>query len=380
MYYQLSEEQLQFKASVRRLADEKVKPRAQEIDQTGKFPWDIFELFKKQGYLGLCVPEVYGGQGSEHIYVCLAIEEVARVCVSSSLIIQGISLSVLPVMIAGSEDQKRKYGEAVSKGEKIISFGLTEPEAGSDASMMATRADLKDDHYVLNGRKHFISNGSVATTLVAFAMTDPSKGTRGISAFIVDKDDSRFTVGKIESKMGIRGAPTAEILLEDCSVPRENLLGEEGKGFRIAMAALDGARPMIAAQGVGLAQGALDNAIQYSKQRVQFGKPISEFQGIQWMFADMACQIEAARALTYQACNLIDRNDPRKTYMASCCKLLGTEVAMKVTTDALQIAGGYGYMTDFPFERMMRDAKVTQIYEGTNQIQKIVIARELLRD
>jgi alkylation response protein AidB-like acyl-CoA dehydrogenase len=380
MYYHLTEEQIRFKESVRRLADERVKPRAQEIDQTGQFPWDIFELFKKQGYLGLCVPEAYGGQGSEHIYVCLAIEEVARVCVSSSLIIQGISLSVLPVMISGSEDQKRKYGAAVSKGEKILAFGLTEPGAGSDASMMGTRAELRNDRYIIQGTKHFISNGSVATTLVVFAMTDGSKGTRGITAFIVDKEESGFKVGKIESKMGIRGAPTAEIILEACEVPKENALGEEGKGFRIAMAALDGARPMIAAQGVGLAQGALENAIQYSKQRVQFGRAISEFQGIQWMFADMACQIEAARALTYQACNLIDRNDPARTYMSACCKLLATDVAMKVTTDALQIAGGYGYMTDFPFERMMRDAKVTQIYEGTNQIQKVVIARELLRN
>jgi alkylation response protein AidB-like acyl-CoA dehydrogenase len=215
--------------------------------------------------------------------------------------------------------------------------------------------------------------------MVVFAMTDPSKGTRGISAFIVEKEVARFRVGKVESKMGIRGAPTSEILFQDCPVPKENLLGEEGKGFRIAMAALDAGRPTIAAQAVGLAQGALEKALRYSKERIQFGKPISEFQGIQWMFADMACGIEAARALTYQTCNLVDQNDPQKTYMSACCKLLASDVAMKVTTDALQIAGGYGYMTDFPFERMMRDAKITQIYEGTNQIQKIVIARELLR-
>lgn len=244
---------------------------------------------------------------------------------------------------------------------------------------MKTRAELKGDKYILNGVKHFISNGSAATTVIAFAMTDPSKGTRGISAFIVDKEVSKFAVGKVDSKMGTRGSPTAEIIFADCEVPKENLLGMEGKGFGIAMASLDAARPTIAAQAVGLAQGAMEKAIQYSKERVQFGKPISEFQGIQWMFADMACQIEAARALTYQACNLVDRKDPRKTYMSACCKLVATEMAMKVTTDALQIAGGYGYMTDFPFERMMRDAKVTQIYEGTNQIQKLVIARELFK-
>jgi alkylation response protein AidB-like acyl-CoA dehydrogenase len=379
MYYQLTEEQKRFKESVRRLADERVEPRAKEIDQKGEFAWDIFELFKKQGYLGLCIPEAYGGQTSEHIYVCLAIEEVARVCVSSSLIIQVQALGTFPIMIGGSEDQKRKYGPLLARGERIINFGLTEPEAGSDASMMRTKAELKNDKYILNGTKHFMSNGPIVTAMTVFAMTDPSKGTRGISAFIVEKEVSKFMVGKVESKMGIRGAPTSEILFHDCPVPKENLLGEEGKGFRIAMAALDAGRPTIAAQAVGLAQGAMEKAIRYSKERIQFGKPISEFQGIQWMFADMACEIEAARALTYQTCNLIDQNDPQKTYLSACCKLFATDVAMKVTTDALQIAGGYGYMTDFPFERMMRDAKITQIYEGTNQIQKIVIARELLR-
>ena len=379
MYFQLTKEQKQFKESVRRLAEECVEPRAKEIDQKGEFPWDIFELFKKQGYLGLSIPEAYGGQTSEHIYVCLAIEEVARVCVSSSLIIQVQALGTFPIMIAGTEDQKRKYGPLLARGEKVINFGLTEPEAGSDAAMMRTRAERRNDGYLLNGTKHFMSNGPLVTTMVVFTMTDPSKGTRGISAMIVDKEVSKFMVGKVESKMGIRGAPTSEILLQDCPVPRENLLGEEGKGFRIAMAALDAGRPTIAAQAVGLAQGAMEKAIRYAKERIQFGKPISEFQGIQWMFADMACQIEAARTLTYQTCNLVDQKDPQKTYLSACCKLFASDVAMKVTTDALQVAGGYGYMTDFPFERMMRDAKITQIYEGTNQIQKIVIARELLR-
>ena len=379
MYYQLTEEQKRFKESVRRLAKEKVEPRAKEIDQKGEFAWDIFELFKKQGYFGLCIPEVYGGQSSEHIYVCLAIEEVARVCVNSSLIIQVQALGTFPIMIGGSEDQKKKYGPLLARGEQITNFGLTEPEAGSDASMMRTKAELKKDQYILNGTKHFMSNGPVVTMMSVFAMTDASKGARGISAFIVEKETAKFVVGKVESKMGIRGAPTSEIIFQDCPVPKGNLLGEEGKGFRIAMGALDYGRPTIAAQAVGLAQGAMDKAIGFAMERVQFGKPISEFQGIQWMFADMACQIEAARALTYQSCNMIDQNDPRKTYLSACCKLLATDVAMKVTTDAVQIAGGYGYMTDFPFERMMRDAKITQIYEGTNQIQRIVIARELFR-
>jgi len=379
MYYQLTDEQKKFKESVRRIADEKVEPRAQEIDHKGEFSWDMFELFKKQGYLGLSVPEAYGGQTSEHIYVCIAIEEIARVCASSSLIVQVQSLGILPIMIAGTEDQKKKYGKLVASGEKIMAFGLTEPGAGSDASMMRTRAELRKDGYVLNGTKCFISNGPIATTMIVFAMADPSKGVKGISAYIVEKEFSKFTIGKLESKMGIRGAPTAEILFQDCLVPRENLLGEEGKGFRIAMMTLDFTRPEIAAQAVGVAQGALEKAIKYARERIQFGKPIAEFQGIQWMLADMTCQIEAARALTYQAANLVDRNAPEKSYMSACSKLIASEVAMKVTTDALQIAGGYGYMTDFPFERMMRDAKITQIYEGTNQIQKLVIARELLR-
>ena len=379
MYYQLTEEQRKFKESVRRLADERVEPRAKEIDQKGEFAWDTFQLFRKQGYFGLAIPEAYGGQTSEHVYVCIAIEEVARVCVSSSLIIQVQALGTFPIMIGGSENQKKKYGPLIAGGEKIINFGLTEPGAGSDASMMTTKAELKKDQYILNGTKHFMSNGPIVTTMVVFAMTDSSKGTRGISAFIVEKEVAKFMVGKVESKMGIRGAPTSEILFQDCPVPKENLLGEEGRGFRIAMAALDYGRPTIAAQAVGLAQGAMEKAIHYAKERIQFGKPIAEFQGIQWMFSDMACQIEAARALTYQTCNMIDQNGPQKTYLSACCKLFATDVAMKVTTDAVQVAGGYGYMTDFPFERMMRDAKITQIYEGTNQIQKIVIARELLR-
>lgn len=379
MYYQLTEEQIKFKESVRRLANERVAPMAAEIDRKGEFPWDIFDLFKKQGYLGLSVPEVYGGSTSEHIYVCIAVEEVARVCVSSSLIIQVQSLGVLPIMIAGSEDQKKKYGPLVASGEKIMAFGLTEPEAGSDASMMGTRAELKGDHYVLNGNKCFISNAPVASTIVTFVMIDPSKGVKGISALVVEKEESNFTIGKLDSKMGIRGAPTAEIHFDGCQVPKGNLLGKEGQGFRIAMATLDATRAVIAGQAVGVAQGALEKAIQYSKERIQFGKPISQFQGIQWMLADMACQVEAARALTYQAANLVDQDSPQKSYMSACCKLFASEIAMKVTTDALQVAGGYGYMTEFPFERMMRDAKITQIYEGTNQIQKLVISRELLR-
>ena len=261
----------------------------------------------------------------------------------------------------------------------MTAFGLTEPGAGSDAAAMKTKAVKQGDRYIINGSKCFISNGPVADVITLFAMTDSSKGVKGISGFIVEKDYPGFSVAKWESKMGIKGSPTGELAFEDMEVPAENLIGEEGKGFIYAMKTLDTSRPIIAAQAVGLAQGALDQVINYAKERVQFGRSISAFQGISWMLADMASRIEAARAVTYQAADMITTEDPRRTYMSACSKLVASDMCMKVTTDALQIAGGYGYMTDFPFERMMRDAKITQIYEGTNEIQKLVISREILK-
>jgi len=377
--YQLNEDQKMFASQIRRMVSEKVAPRAAEIDKKGEFPWDLKKLFSEMGLLGLAVPEEYGGCFRGQIYLCLAVEEIARACASSSLIVQCQALGWEPIHIGGNEAQRKKYGPGIASGEIIIAFGLTEPGAGSDAASMKTRAVRKGDRYILNGTKCFISNGPIAHLITVMAMTDPSKGFKGISAFIVETRSKGFSVAKWESKMGIRGSPTGELVFEDVEVPVENLIGEEGKGFVYAMQTLDTSRPVIASQAVGIAQGALDAAKEYSKQRVQFGKPISTFQGISFMLADMATQIEAARALNYQAAFLVDLKDPRRTYMSACSKLFATDVAMKVTVDALQIAGGYGYMTDFPFERMMRDAKITQIYEGTNQIMRLVISRELLK-
>ena len=331
------------------------------------------------GLLGLSVAEEHGGCSQGHLYTCLAVEEIAKVCVSSSLIVQVQSLGWEPILIGGSEEQKRKYGPPVASGEKLIAFGLTEPGAGSDAAAMATRAVKKGDKYIINGSKCFISNGPIADVIMVMAMTDPSQGVKGISAFIVEKDFPGYSVAKWENKMGIKGSPTGELVFEDMEVPAENLIGQEGKGFIYAMKTLDTSRPVIASQAVGVAQGALDLAKAYAKERVQFGRPVAKFQGLQWMMADMAARIEAARALTYQAADMVDAGDPRCPYMSACCKLIASDTAMSVATDALQIAGGYGYMKEFPFERMMRDAKITQIYEGTNQIQKLVISRELLK-
>jgi alkylation response protein AidB-like acyl-CoA dehydrogenase len=368
-----------FVEQVRRMATEKVAPRAADIDKKGEFPWDLKRIFQDMGLMGLSVPEEYSGCYRGHIYVCLAVEEIARACVSSSLIVQVQSLGWEPILIGGSEEQKKKYGPSIASGERLVAFGLTEPGAGSDAAAMKSRAVKKGDKYILNGSKCFISNGPIADVVSVFAMTDASKGVKGISAFIVEKEFKGYSIAKWESKMGIKGSPTGELLFEDIEVPAGNLIGQEGKGFVYAMQTLDTSRPVIAAQAVGLAQGALEQAIKYSKERVQFGKPIGTFQGISWMLADMAAQVEAARALTYRAAEMVDTNDSRKSYMSACCKMIASDVAMKVTTDALQIAAGYGYMTEYPFERMMRDAKITQIYEGTNQIMKLVISRDLLK-
>jgi alkylation response protein AidB-like acyl-CoA dehydrogenase len=375
----LNEDQKLFVDQVRRMVTERVEPRAADIDKKGEFPWELKKIFQDMCLLGLSVPEEYGGFFRGHIFVCLAVEEIARACVSSSLIVQVQSLGWETILIGGTEEQKKKYGPPIASGEKLIAFGLTEPGAGSDAAAMKTRAVRKGDRYILNGSKCFISNGPIADVISLFAMTDSSQGVKGISTFIVEKEFKGFSVAKWESKMGIKGSPTGELVFEDVEVPAENLVGKEGRGFVYAMQTLDTSRPVIASQAVGLAQGALDQAVKYAKERVQFGKPIASFQGISWMLADMAAQIEAARALNYQAAEMVDTNHPRKSYMSACCKMFASDVAMRVATDALQIAGGYGYMTDFPFERMMRDAKITQIYEGTNQIMKLVISRELLK-
>ncbi|MCE5281336.1 MAG: acyl-CoA dehydrogenase family protein [Deltaproteobacteria bacterium] len=379
MYLLHAEEQRMFVGQLKKMVDNKVAPRAAAIDEKAEFPWDLKEVFQEMGLLGLAVPEAYGGTHQGHLYLCLAVEEIARACVSSSLIVQGQALGWDPILIGGSEEQKKKYGPIVASGEVMISFGLTEPGAGSDSGAMSTHAVKKGDKYLINGTKCFITNGPVANLITLFAMTDATKGVKGISAFVVPTDAPGFSVARWENKMGIKGSPTAQLVFEDVEIPAENLIGQEGKGFVYAMKTLDRSRPVIGAQACGVAKGALEQAIKYSKERVQFGKPIGHFQGIGWMLADMAAEVDAARSLVYQAAQLIDEDNPSKSYLSAASKLVASNTAMKVTTDALQIAGGYGYMKEFPFERMMRDAKITQIYEGTNQIMKLIISRELLK-
>jgi alkylation response protein AidB-like acyl-CoA dehydrogenase len=376
--FELTEEQTMLRHAVRRMAEQRIAPRAAEIDETMEFPWDIKEAIQEMALFSIIFPEEYGGTGPDQLSLCLAVEEIARVCVSSSLILQVQALGATPLLIAGSDEQKSKYCPPLASGEKLCAFGFTEPEAGSDLAAITTKAVLHGDTYIINGRKCFISNGSVADILVIFASTDPEAGHRGISAFIVEKGVPGFSIGKIENKMGVRASPAAELLFDDCEVPRENLLGTEGEGFGIGMRTFDESRTVIAAQAVGLAQGALDFAVDYAKNRVQFGAPIAKLEGIEFLLAEMAAQVEAARYLTYKAASLVGKDGRELSYLAAAAKLVASDAAMRVTTDAVQVAGGYGYMKDFPVERMMRDAKITQIYEGTNQVMKLVMARRYL--
>jgi alkylation response protein AidB-like acyl-CoA dehydrogenase len=377
--YELTAEQKMLQQTVRQLAKEKVEPRAADIDASGEYPWDMFELLRDNDLLALCFPEELDGAGADLLTVCLAIEELAKVCTNTSLILGVCKLGSMPIMLAGSDEQKKKYIPPLAKGEKQCAFGLTEPGAGSDAAAMSTRAVKKGDVYIINGQKCFITNGGIAETYSVFAKTDESSGVKGISGFIVEKEFPGFELGKIEHKMGIRGSRTAELVFTDMEVPAENLLGKEGDGFKIAMMTLDRTRPSIGAQALGIAQGALDHAVAYAKERVQFGGPIARLQGIQFMIADMAIQVEAARQLVYYSAALMDRAGREASPISAMAKCFAADVAMKVTVDAVQILGGYGYMVEYPLERMMRDAKITQIYEGTNQIQRVVIARSLLR-
>jgi alkylation response protein AidB-like acyl-CoA dehydrogenase len=378
MAFELTEEQKMFQQSIRDLAKNEVEPRAMEIDAQGEFPWDMVEILKKNDILGLPFEEKYGGQDADLLTLCIAVEELAKVCVNTSLILGCQELGSTPIKLGASEEQKQKYLPDLASGEKLAAFGLTEPEAGSDAASMKSRAVKKGDKYILNGTKCFITNGGVASTYSVFAMTDPEKGVRGISAFIVEKDFPGFTVGKHEDKMGIRGSSTTELIFEDCEVPAENLLWQEGKGFNLAMMTLDRTRSSIGAQGLGVAAGALEYATNYMKDRVQFGRPIAALQGLQFMVADLAMQVEAARSLVYRAATAVENQEEGFSAISAMAKCFATDTAMKVTTDCVQLMGGYGYMKDYPMERMMRDAKITQIYEGTNQVQRVVISRYLL--
>jgi alkylation response protein AidB-like acyl-CoA dehydrogenase len=374
----LSEDEQSLIEAIGEIARERVAPRAAEIDHTAQFPWDMKELLAQQDILAMAYPEEYGGLGSSELAVVMAIEELSRNCATTGLLLAVQQLGSLPIMLMGNEEQKRKYLPSLASGEWLAAFGLTEAGSGSDAAAMQTFAVRSGDKYILNGSKRFITNGGLAHVNSIFAITDTKVGTRGISAFIVEKDFPGFSVGRIEDKMGIKGSQTAELIFTDCEVPAENLLGHEGDGFKIAMMTLDRTRPGVGAQALGIAQGALDLAVSYSKQRVQFNKPISDNQGIQFMLADMATKVEAARLLVYNAAEMIDRGEPNFSKYSSMAKMYASDIAMEVTGDAVQILGGYGYMKEYPAERMMRDAKITQIYEGTNQIQRLVIARALL--
>ncbi|EFH89675.1 acyl-CoA dehydrogenase [Ktedonobacter racemifer] len=376
----VSEDEKALIEAIREIAQERVAPRAAEIDHSGEFPWDMKELLASHDILAMPFPEEYGGIGASELAISMAVEELSRCCATTGLILAVQQLGSMPILLAGNDEQKRKYFPQLASGEWLAAFGLTEAGSGSDAAAMQTFAVRKGDKYTLNGSKRFITNGGLAQVNTIFAITDPQAGTRGISAFIVEKDFPGFSVGRIEDKMGIKGSQTAELIFENCEVPVENLLGGEGEGFKIAMRTLDRTRIGIGAQALGIAQGALDLAVAYAKQRVQFKKPIAENQGIQFMLADMATKVEAARLLVYHASELVDDGDEQFSKYSSMAKMFASDAAMDVTNDAIQVLGGYGYMKEYPAERMLRDAKITQIYEGTNQIQRLVIARALLSE
>ena len=370
----------ELRAMVRELAEERIAPRAAEIDEKQEFPWDLKELLAQQDLLGTCFEERHGGTALDTIAQSIVVEEIARADATTSLIPIVQKLGALPILLAGSDDQKDRYLPRLASGEWLVAFALTEAAAGSDVAANRMRATRAGNHYVLNGSKRFITHGSVANLLTVFALTDPEAGGRkGMSAFIVETANPGFNAPRVEHKMGIRGSPTAELTFDAVQVPLDNRLGEEGEGFKIAMATLDRSRLGIAAQAVGIAQGALDAAVAYAADRKQFGQRVVDFQGIQWMLADMASQTEAARQLTYAAAARVDAQAHDLPYWTSSAKLVAGDVAMKVTTDAVQILGGYGYITEYPVERMMRDAKITQLYEGTQQIQRLIVARQLLQ-
>jgi len=382
--YRLTDDQAALRDAVRVLADERIAPRAAEIDRAGEFPWDVKELLASHDILALPYPEEHGGLGGELLTVCLAIEQISRVCATSALILAVQELASLPLLLAGTDAQKERWFPDLAAGRKLIAFALTEAEAGSDVAAARTQArrdgDGPDADWIIDGSKRFISQGSVADLIVVFAATAGDEATprhRRLTCFVVDKASPGFAVERIEHKMGIRGSPTAELSFRGVRVPDANRVGEVGAGFELAMRTLDRSRPGIAAQAVGLAQGALEVAAAYAHDRTQFGRPIDEFQMIQAMLADMDAQTEAARQLLYKACTEIDAGSAEAARWSAMCKLVAGDTAMRVTTDAVQVLGGYGYIDEFPVERMMRDAKITQLYEGTQQIQRLVIARAL---
>ncbi len=382
--YALSEEHVALRESVRQLAEDKIAPYAAEVDEQPRYPQEAHDALVKADLHAVHIPEEYVGAGADALATVIVIEEVARVCASSSLIPAVNKLGTVPLLLSGSAELNQRYLPLVARGEGMFSYALSEPEAGSDAAAIRTRAARDGDSFILNGTKRWITNAGVSQYYTVMAVTDAKAGPAGISAFVVEKGDEGFSFGASEHKLGIKGSPTCELYFDNCVIPADRMIGAEGSGFRTALATLDHTRITIAAQALGIAQGALDYAAGYVRERRQFGKAIAEFQGVQFMVADMAMKLEAARQLTYAAAARSERAMageaiPDLTFISSACKCFASDVAMEVTTDAVQLLGGYGYVHDYPVERMMRDAKVTQIYEGTNQIQRVVMARQLLK-
>jgi alkylation response protein AidB-like acyl-CoA dehydrogenase len=375
----LTEEQREIRELIRDIARERIAPRAAEIDRSAEFPWDVVELYRENDLFGILYDEEYGGIGASALMALVAVEEVSKVCATSGLIIAVQELGSLGIKLAGTEEQKQRFLPKLASGEWLAAYALTEPGSGSDSAAMRSTAARDGDAYVLNGGKRFITNAGVASVYTVFAKTDPSIGHDGISAFVVEADAPGFQVGRIEPKMGIKGSTTGEVFFNDCRIRADNLLGEEGEGFKIAMRILDRSRPGIAAQALGIAQGATDYALEYAKSRETMGKPIAQHQLIAAKLADMETKCEAARGLLYRCGQLIDEG-AEVTKISAQAKLYCSDIAMEVTTDAVQVLGGYGYISEYPVERMMRDAKITQIYEGTNEIQRLVIAREMVKE
>jgi alkylation response protein AidB-like acyl-CoA dehydrogenase len=376
----LTDEQREVRDLVRTLARDRIAPRAAEIDESAEFPWDMVELFREYDIFGLPFEERYGGTGTGTLLVLVAVEEISKVCATTGLILVLQELGSIALRLAGTDEQKERYLPRFASGEWLPAYALTEPGSGSDSAAMRTEARRDGDHYVLNGSKRFITNAGVAGLYTVFAKTDPSAGHAGISCFVVEADAPRLEIGRIEPKMGIKGSTTGEVFFSDCRVPADNLVGEEGEGFKIAMRVLDRSRPGIGAQALGIAQGATDYALEYAKSRETMGKPIVEHQLVAAKLADMETKCEAARGLLYKVGQMIEGDAPDLTKYSAMAKLLCSDVAMEVTTEAVQILGGYGYIKEYPVERMMRDAKITQIYEGTNEIQRLVIAREMAKE
>jgi len=379
MDYLFTEEQVMIRDIAAQIAREKIAPVAAEYDENGEFPWPIVKIMAESDLCGIYIPEEYGGTGGGITELAIATEELSKACGGIALAFAATALGAYPIMLFGNEEQKKKLLPDIAAGKKLAAFALTEAEAGSDAGNIKTTAKKDGDSYVINGTKQWITNGGEAEIYTVIAMTDKSKGARGASALIVEKGTPGFEFGKKEDKMGIRGSTTRELIFKDCRVPKENVLGREGMGFIVAMKTFDNSRPGVAAQAIGIAQGAFDLALKYAHERRQFGQPISSFQGIQFMLADMATQIEAARALVLSAARMIDSGARDIAKVSAMTKIMASDVAMKVTTDCVQIYGGYGYMREYPVEKYMRDAKITQIYEGTNQIQRTVIASALIK-